>query len=185
VNPELVVPVAASIGAVLVALLAFLGVALTGRTARRAQEESWRRQDDVAAQAKLDAQVVAAAATKLQSTNEVQVRESRAAAAATREQLAKIQTTGEATKKFVDGAYTAQLQVELSVQRSMAAILRQNIALLQRAGEEVPKDALDVLAVTDARIAELVPLIAERVAYMAALAEAALAAINQPKEVLP
>lgn len=203
VKPELVVPIAASTGAVLVALLAFLGVALTGRTARRAQAESWRRQDAVAERAELAAKTVsdeaaalrtinaeaavaaAAAAAKLQQTNEAQVREVRRAAAATHKQLGDIQATGLETKKFVDGAYTAQLQVELTVQRAFAAQIRQNIMLLHQQCDTPPEvpELLALLAVTDARIAELVPLIAERTAYMNALADAALAAINAlPKE---
>jgi hypothetical protein len=161
--------------ALIAAGLAFLsvplGAVISAWLRSRDKREDWRRQDLMAARASADSAALQAAAAK-------QLAETRSANAATRSQLSQIQSTGVQTQKFVDGAYTAQLRVELSVQQAFAAMTRTAIALMQAAGDSPTIENQKLLAGTEARIAVLEPLIAERTAYMDTLAEAALTKIN-------
>lgn len=159
-----------------------LGAVVSARLRRRDKQQDWLRQDEVARRVTEEAGRVAAAAAALHEAAETQISESRAAAAATRTQLTQIQSTGEETRRFVDGAYTAQLRIELTVQHGFAAMTRTTLALIRAAGDTPAPEILKLLTVTEARISVLEPLIAERTAYMDNLAEVALAKINAGKD---
>lgn len=162
-------PTGAALVAIVVSFLAFLatpvGVWLAGRQRLSEKIEDWRRQDEVATRAAADAEKVAQAATLLQATNEIQVRQAAAAAKAAADTAAKldeIQGMNLANHLLLNSNLTQQMQIQYDLHVSLVASLRREIALMEAAGRAPAASTLAELKASQAKITELGPVIAER-----------------------
>lgn len=117
---------------------------LTGRQRRAEKKQDWKRQDEVAEQA-------AKAAALLLAQNKVVA----AAAGIINEKLDTIHT-------LVNSQMTAALQSESDAITRELAMMKEVIALKRASGQEPSQGALEAIVATEAKIAELRAVLADR-----------------------
>jgi hypothetical protein len=161
--------------AVPAALGPWIAIRANGRERRKDQAATWAREDEVARQAaRTAALLLEAQQESIRRTDRVAAHVA-SATAATEQRLAAIHT-------LVNSDMTAARQSELDQTRVTLVMLKKVVALDHAAGREPSEQDVATIETTEARIAELQAIVADRLAQQRAVeaeARAAQASLGQ------